>query len=94
MSWREPGTRLGMWVHFTTQFPGMVFLLLWGMPFLVEAQGLSPRHAGALLTLIVLVNMVVGLVYGQVIARHHAARLPLALGTVAATALIWAITVA
>ncbi|MEY9487455.1 MFS family permease [Streptomyces calvus] len=21
-SWREPGTRLGLWVHFTTQFPG------------------------------------------------------------------------
>lgn len=27
-AWREPGTRLGMWVHFTTQFPAMVFLLL------------------------------------------------------------------
>ncbi|MEW1719601.1 MFS transporter [Streptomyces sp. NPDC093109] len=91
-SWREPGTRLGMWVHFTTQFPAMFFLLLWGMPFLVEAQGLSRAVAGELLTLIVLSNMVVGLVYGQVIARHHAARAPLALGTVAATALAWAIT--
>ncbi|MEV7427073.1 MULTISPECIES: MFS transporter [unclassified Streptomyces] len=91
-SWREPGTRLGMWVHFTTQFPAMFFLLLWGMPFLVEAQGLSRAVAGELLTLIVLSNMVVGLVYGQVIARHHAARTPLALGTVAATALLWAAT--
>ncbi|MFF5567838.1 nitrate/nitrite transporter [Streptomyces sp. NPDC012623] len=91
-SWREPGTRLGMWVHFTTQFPAMFFLLLWGMPFLVEAQGLSRAVAGELLTLIVLSNMVVGLVYGQVIARHHAARAPLALGTVAATALLWAAT--
>ncbi|MFE3825261.1 nitrate/nitrite transporter [Streptomyces sp. NPDC059092] len=88
-SWREPGTRLGMWVHFTTQFPAMFFLLLWGMPFLVEAQGLSRAVAGELLTLIVLSNMVVGLVYGQVIARHHAARVPLALGTVGATALVW-----
>lgn len=89
-AWREPGTRLGMWVHFTTQFPAMVFLLLWGMPFLVEAQGFSRGHAGELLTLVVVVNMVVGLVYGQVIARHHAARTPLALGTVAATATVWA----
>ncbi|MEV0441908.1 MFS transporter [Streptomyces spectabilis] len=89
-SWREPGTRLGLWVHFTTQFPAMVFLLLWGLPFLVEAQGLSRAAAGDLLTLVVLSNMVVGLVYGQVVARHHAARLPLALGTVAATALVWA----
>ncbi|MFE7316738.1 nitrate/nitrite transporter [Streptomyces sp. NPDC057555] len=91
-AWREPGTRLGMWVHFTTQFPAMVFLLLWGLPFLVEAQGLSRGTAGELLTLVVLSNMAVGLVYGQIIARHHAARLPLALGTVAATALLWAVT--
>ncbi|MGW9046234.1 MFS transporter [Streptomyces lydicus] len=90
-AWREPGTRLGMWVHFTTQFPAMVFLLLWGLPFLVEAQGLSRGTAGELLTLVVLSNMAVGLVYGQVIARHHAARTPLALGTVGATALMWAI---
>ncbi|WP_327344694.1 MFS transporter [Streptomyces europaeiscabiei] len=89
-SWREPGTRLGMWVHFTTQFPAMVFLLLWGLPFLVQAQGLSRGTAGELLTLVVLSNMVVGLVYGQIVARHHAARLPLALGTVLTTAAVWA----
>ncbi|GGW53720.1 MFS transporter [Streptomyces lucensis JCM 4490] len=93
-AWREPGTRLGLWVHFTTQFPAMVFLLLWGLPFLVQAQGLSPATAGELLTLVVLSNMVIGLVYGQIVARHHAARLPLALGTVAATALMWAATLA
>jgi MFS family permease len=88
-AWREPGTRLGMWVHFTTQFPGMVFLLLWGLPFLVEAQGLSRGTAGGLLTLVVLSNMVVGLVYGQIVARRHTARLPLALGTVGTTAVLW-----
>lgn len=93
MSWREPGTRLGLWVHFTTQFPAMVFLLLWGLPFLVEAQGLTRGTAGALLTLVVLSNMVVGLVYGQIVARHHAARTPLAIGTVAATAAMWALTI-
>ncbi|WP_330239659.1 MFS transporter [Streptomyces sp. NBC_00525] len=92
-AWREPGTRLGMWVHFTTQFPAMVFLLLWGMPFLVEDQGLDRGTAGELLTLVVLSNMALGLVYGQVIARHHAARVPLALGTVGTTATLWAATV-
>ncbi|GAA3812827.1 nitrate/nitrite transporter [Streptomyces phyllanthi] len=93
-AWREPGTRLGMWVHFTTQFPAMVFLLLWGLPFLVEAQGLTRASAGDLLTVIVLSNMAVGLVYGQIVARRHAARLPLALGTVGATATVWAATLA
>ncbi|MGW5734675.1 MULTISPECIES: MFS transporter [Streptomyces] len=93
LSWREPGTRLGLWVHFTTQFPAMVFLLLWGLPFLVEAQGLTRATAGTLLTLVVLSNMLVGLVYGQIVARHHAARTPLAIGTVAMTAVMWATTI-
>jgi len=91
-AWREPGTRLGMWTHFSTQFPGMVFLLLWGLPFLVEDQGLSRGAAGAMLTLVVVANMVFGLVFGQVIARHHGARMPLTLGVVAATAASWALT--
>ncbi|MGA5166151.1 MULTISPECIES: MFS transporter [Streptomyces] len=93
-SWQEPGTRLGMWVHFTTQFPAMVFLLLWGLPFLVEEQGLSRGTAGDMLTLTVLANMVFGMTYGQIIARHHGARVPLALGTVAATAAVWGATLA
>ncbi|MFD6414980.1 nitrate/nitrite transporter [Streptomyces sp. NPDC060194] len=93
-AWREPGTRLGMWVHFSGQFPAMVFLLLWGMPFLIEAQGMDRSGAGDLLTVVVVSNMVVGLVYGQVIARHHEARLPLAVGTVLATALLWAAVLA
>ncbi|WP_328926672.1 MFS transporter [Streptomyces sp. NBC_00190] len=89
-SWSEPGTRLGLWVHFTTQFPAMVFLLLWGMPFLVEAQGLSRTTAGGLLTLVVASNMALGLVYGQVVGRRQSARIPLALGTIGLTALLWA----
>jgi cyanate permease len=83
-----------MWVHFTTQFPAMVFLLLWGLPFLVEEQGLSRGTAGDMLTLTVLANMVFGMTYGQIIARHHGARVPLALGTVAATAAVWGATLA
>jgi nitrate/nitrite transporter NarK len=89
-AWREPGTRLGMWVHFTTQFPAMVFLLLWGMPFLIKDQGLTRADAGTLLTLVVAANLAIGLGYGQLLARHHAARTPLALGTVATTAVLWA----
>ncbi|MFD9521207.1 nitrate/nitrite transporter [Streptomyces sp. NPDC059979] len=89
-SWAEPGTRLGLWVHFTTQFPAMVFLLLWGMPFLIEAQGLSRTTAGGLLTLVVASNMALGLVYGQIVGRRQSSRIPLALGTVGLTALLWA----
>lgn len=90
-SWREPGTRLGMWAHFTTQFSGMVFLLLWGMPYLVEDQGLSRGAAGGLLTLVVVANMVFGMLFGQLIARHHEARMPLTLGVIGATAVMWVV---
>ncbi|WP_433894594.1 MFS transporter [Streptomyces sp. CA-111067] len=89
-AWREPGTRLGMWTHFTTQFSGMVFLLLWGLPYLVEDQGLSRGAAGGLLTVVVVANMVFGMVFGQLIARHHNVRMPLTLGVIGATALAWA----
>ena len=34
-AWRHPGTRLGLWTHFTTQFTGTVFALMWGFPFLI-----------------------------------------------------------
>jgi MFS family permease len=90
--WREPGTRLGMWTHFTGQFSGMVFLLLWGLPYLVEDQGLSRGGAGELLTLVVVSNMVFGLLFGQLIGRHHGLRMPLALGVVGLTAGAWALT--
>jgi MFS family permease len=90
-SWAEPGTRLGMWTHFTTQFSGMVFLLLWGLPYLVEDQGVSRGTAGSLLTLVVLANMVFGMLFGQLISRHHGARMPLTLGVIGATAGVWAV---
>jgi sugar phosphate permease len=83
-----------MWVHFTTQFSGMVFLLLWGLPYLVEAQGMSREAAGTMLTLVVIANMVFGMLFGQVIGRHHGARMPLALGVIGATALMWAVVLA
>ena len=47
--WGNPGTRLGMWSHFTSQFSMTVFAMLWGFPFLVRGQGLSPTTASTLL---------------------------------------------
>ena len=37
--WGNPGTRLGMWTHFTSQFSMTVFAMLWGFPFLVRGAG-------------------------------------------------------
>jgi MFS family permease len=68
-AWREPGTRLGLWTHFVTQFSGVVFALLWGYPFLVEGEGRSPREAGELLTLLVVTGMAVGPLLGYLAGR-------------------------
>ena len=45
-TWREPGTRIGLYTHLVTQFSGTVFALLWGYPFLVVGQGRSPGDGG------------------------------------------------
>ncbi|MQS13237.1 MFS transporter [Streptomyces kaniharaensis] len=92
--WQEPGTRLGLWVHFTTQFPGNTFALLWGMPYLVEAQGMSRAEAGGLLTLLVLSNMTFGFLFGRVLSVSPRARMPIVLTVVAATGLGWALVLA
>jgi Major Facilitator Superfamily. len=47
LTWQEPGTRIGLYTHLVTQFSGTVFALLWGYPFLVLGQGLSPATAAA-----------------------------------------------
>ncbi|KAB1655997.1 MFS transporter [Pseudoclavibacter chungangensis] len=65
----RPGTRLGFWTHFTTQFPMTVFQLLWGYPLLVTGLGMEPLTASALLPVIVVAGMVAGPLIGIVTAR-------------------------
>ncbi|MER5637733.1 MFS transporter [Kitasatospora sp. NPDC002227] len=93
-SWAEPGTRLGMAIHFTTAFPGSAFALLWGLPYLVEGQGMTRTEAGGLLTLLVLANMAFGLLFGRLLMRSPRARLPITFTTIATTGLAWAVALA
>ncbi|MDP5181993.1 MFS transporter [Blastococcus sp. BMG 814] len=88
-TWAEPGTRIGLYTHLVTQFSGTVFALLWGYPFLVVGQGLSPGIAAALLTLLVLVGMGVGPALGRLCARWPLRRSVLVFGILAATASAW-----
>ncbi|MFI9269948.1 nitrate/nitrite transporter [Kitasatospora sp. NPDC052896] len=93
-SWRQPATRLGLWVHFTTQFPANAFALLWGLPYLVEGQGMGRGEAGGLLTLLVFSNMFFGLLFGRLLNRGPRARMPIVLTTIAATGGCWAAALA
>jgi len=89
-AWAEPGTRLGLWAHWTCGFLPQVFLMLWGFPFLVEGQGLSKGTASALLTVAIVVNMVACLVVGPMITRYPGSRIPLCVGMPVTAGLLWA----
>ena len=91
LTWREPGTRIGLYTHLVTQFSGTVFALLWGYPFLVVGQGLSPATAAGLLTLLVLVGMGVGPLLGRLCGRWPLRRSSLVLAILAATATLWTV---
>jgi len=69
-SWRHPGTRLGFWMHFTTQFSATAMTLLWGFPFLVRGEHLSEGRASLLLSLVVVAVMYSGPTIGWLIGRH------------------------
>jgi sugar phosphate permease len=93
-AWRHPGTRLGLWAHFTSQFSGTVFALLWGFPFLVSGEGLSRAAAGALLSTFVLAGMVAAPFMGVFVANHPLRRSWLVLGVTGVTASTWAAVLA
>jgi hypothetical protein len=90
-SFVHPGTRLGLWSHFATQFSGMVFVLLWGYPFMTTGLGYSPGLAAALLTVMVLAGPVIGPVLGQLTAHYPLRRSNLIFGVLIATVLIWTV---
>lgn len=90
-AWREPGTRLGLWTHFTTSFSGSTFGLLWGYPFLVQGQGLAPTTAAAML----IIPVLAGLLYGPLVGRY-AARFPfyrswIVLAVIAGSVVMWTV---
>lgn len=92
--WRRPGTKLGFFTHMGTQFSITTFSLMWGMPYLVEGQGLGPGAAGGLLTLSVLVMVVIGPLLGLLSGRFVVHRSRLVLAIVASNVVAWTVVLA
>ncbi|MCW2746880.1 MAG: transporter, partial [Nocardioidaceae bacterium] len=90
-SWAHPGTRLGFWTHFTTQFSATTLGLLWGYPFFVKGEGLSSSEAGALLTLLVVAVMAAGPGLAWVTAHHPFHRSTLVIVVVASIVTMWTV---
>ncbi|WP_243057426.1 nitrate/nitrite transporter [Nocardioides sp. SR21] len=93
-SWAHPGTRLGFWMHFSTQFSSTALSLLWGYPFFVRGEGLSPGTAGALLTVMVLAVMCAGPVLGWLVGAHPWHRSTTVLSIVSVIAGVWTVVLA
>jgi sugar phosphate permease len=90
-AWRVPGTRLGFWVHFTTMFAPNVLTLLWGVPFLVDGQGMTPAAASAMLTVFVVGSVIGGPVVGNLIGRRPSWRMPIVGGYLLTATVVWAV---
>lgn len=93
-AWKEPGTRLGLWTHFTTSFSSGTFGLLWGYPFLVQAEGLTPGVAAAILVIPVLASLGLGPLVGRYAARFPFYRSWIVLAVIGAVAFMWTVVLA
>ena len=93
-SWALPGTRLGFWIHFSTQFSSTALALLWGYPFFVRGEGLSPNAAGVLLTCLVVAVMLAGPVLGWLVGLHPWHRSSMVLTIVGSIVVAWTVVLA
>lgn len=67
----------------------MVFMLLWGVPFLQVANGMSPAAAAAILVIQPAAGIVAGPLIGRLTAAHPLRRTWLVYGSVALTIAAW-----
>jgi len=92
--WLRPGTRLGFFTHMGTQFSVTVFALMWGVPYLTVAQGLSIGAAGTLLTISVVAAIAAGIVVGVFTGRKPHRRSRLVLAIIASNVIAWTVVLA
>ncbi|WP_430868407.1 MFS transporter [Demequina aurantiaca] len=84
------GTQLGFWSHFLAPFGSNAFALLWGVPFLVMAQGLTPAQASGMLVVLTVTAMIAGPTTGLFTSRFPMRRTWIVLGSAIASAVAWA----
>ena len=91
---REPGVRLAFWCHLAAPFPGNVFGLLWGFPFLTGGEGLAGGTARGLLVLYVAAGIAIGPLLGTLAGRFPRRRVGLIVGSTVAQAASWLVVLA
>lgn len=87
---RHPATGVGFWAHWSTNLGGVVYSMMWGMPYLTRAEGRSTGTASALLTLYIVVSALTGLIAARLTQRHPLHRSSLIIGMVCLAIAPWA----
>lgn len=88
-AWAIPGTRLAFWVHCCTMFVPAALSLLWGYPYLVDGVGIAPGTAGAVLSVLIFGQVLGGPMFGSLIGKYPASRMPIVLGYLSLNGLAW-----
>lgn len=91
--WQSPAMRLGFWSHWTTPFSTSVFALIWGVPFLVKAEGYSKYVASTFLMIIVIAGALGGLILAYLTSHLPVRLTTMTYSITAAQALTWAVII-
>lgn len=90
-TWMHPGTRLGFFTHMGAMFSVTAFMLMWGVPYLTHAQGLSAGTAGAVVSFGVLATLASGPVIGYLTGRYPMRRSWMVIAIILASATVWTV---
>jgi MFS family permease len=93
-AWRQPGGRLGFWVHLTTMAGPTTFAVLWGYPYLIQGLGYTPTTASSLMVELVVGGVLANIALGQVVGRRPEVRTPLAIVLCLACIVAWVLLIA
>ena len=88
---RNPGTWLGFFCHMLGGMSSTVFMLMWGVPFMVQGLGYSQATASSLLTTFAFASVIAGPVIGQITSRNRKSRPWVVLTMGAIIAIMWVI---
>jgi len=89
VSIRRPSTRLAFYTHFSTQSTVTMLVLVWGVPFLEQGEGLPKSLALSMLSSMVFIGIAAGVFFGFVCAHKPELRRNLVLGFVALMMSSW-----